>query len=138
MNPTFFTNWIGSNDVLAYALSGGTGVDQKGNTNPATYGSDDITDPNVFAQVYATIMNTLTANGAKGVVATIPSVTSIPYFTTVKYNPLSVAALGETAGINTINQSLYGPMKAILTAVGAGDRIELLSTTSANPVIIVD
>lgn len=138
MNPTFFTNWIGSNDVLAYALSGGTGVDQKGNTNPATYGSDDITDPNVFAQVYATIMNTLTANGAKGVVATIPSVTSIPYFTTVKYNPLSVAALGEAAGINTINQSLYGPMKAILTAVGAGDRIELLSTTSANPVIIVD
>ena len=138
MNPTFFTNWIGSNDVLAYALSGGTGVDQKGNTNPATYGSDDITDPNVFAQVYVTIMDALTVNGAKGVVATIPSVTSIPYFTTVKYNPLSVAALGEAAGINTINQSLYGPMKAILTAVGAGDRIELLSTTSANPVIIVD
>src|SRR5690606_30693241 len=45
MNPTFFTNWIGANDVLAYATSGGEGVNQAGNPNPATYGSNDITDP---------------------------------------------------------------------------------------------
>src|SRR5690606_33005497 len=70
MNPTFFTNWIGSNDVLAFATSGGIGVDQTGNPNPASYGSNDITDPTFFAGVYNAITETLTSNGAKGVVAT--------------------------------------------------------------------
>jgi len=47
-NPTFFSLWIGNNDVLAYATSGGTGANQAGNLNPATYGPNDITDPNVL------------------------------------------------------------------------------------------
>ncbi|MFP9114130.1 G-D-S-L family lipolytic protein [Flavobacterium sp. RHBU_3] len=143
LNPTFFTNWIGSNDVLAYALSGGTGVDQSGNTNPATYGSNDITDPNVFTSVYNTIITTLTGNGAKGVVMTIPNVTSIPYFTTVPYNPFTASALGngdEAAGQATIAElnTLYGGLKQALTAFGQGNRINLLSTTDANPILIKD
>jgi lysophospholipase L1-like esterase len=144
LNPTFFTNWIGSNDVLAYATSGGIGVNQAGNMNPATYGSNDITDPTYFAGVYSTIMNTLTANGAKGVVMTIPNVTSIPFFTTVPYNPLTASALGKgneavgQATIQQLNTSLYGPMKQILTLVGQGDRISLLSATGGNPLLIKD
>jgi lysophospholipase L1-like esterase len=138
LNPTFFTNWIGSNDVLLYAVDGGIGVNQEGNLNPATYAQNDITDPNVFASAYSTIVNTLTSNGAKGVVATIPNVTSIPYFTTVPYNPLSTAALGGSATVQQLNASLYGPMKQVLTAFGQGDRLNLLSETDPNPVIIVD
>jgi hypothetical protein len=97
MNPTFFTNWIGNNDVLAFATSGGTGVDRLGNLDPSTYGPNDITDPQVFASVYSTIVNTLTIDGAKGVVATIPEVTAIPYFTTVPYNavPLDAATAAQ-------------------------------------------
>jgi lysophospholipase L1-like esterase len=138
LNPTFFTNWIGSNDVLAYALSGGTGIDQAGNLNPATYGGNDITDPNVFANVYSQIVNTLTSNGAKGVVATIPNVTSIPFFTTVPFAPLTAEALGGEATINQLNAQLYGPIKQALTAFGQGDRINLLSVTNPNPLLIVD
>jgi lysophospholipase L1-like esterase len=143
-NPTFFTNWIGSNDVLAYATSGGVGVDQAGNLNPATYGFNDITDPNVFANVYSTIINTLTSNGAKGVVSTIPNVTAIPFFTTVPYNPLTASAIGGgdeavgTATINQLNTSLLGPVKQVLTAYGQGSRIQLLSTTEPNPLLIKD
>jgi lysophospholipase L1-like esterase len=143
-NPTFFTNWIGSNDVLAFATSGGTGVNQAGNTNPATYGGNDITDPNVFAAVYSQIVTTLTSGGAKGVCATIPNVTAIPYFTTVPYNPLTASVLGagnEAAGqanITALNQQLYGPLKQILTAFGQGDRINLLSATDPNPLLIKD
>ena len=137
MNPTFFTNWIGSNDVLAYALSGGTGVNQQGNLNPATYGGNDITDPNVFAQVYSTITNGLTANGAKGVVATIPYVTSIPHFTTVPYNPLTPEALGGAAVVGQLNE-LVGKLKGALTYLGAGDRVELFSITGSNPLLIKD
>ena len=95
-NPTFFSLWIGNNDILSYATSGGAGVDQTGNFDPSTYGGNDITDPNVFASVYSTQVDALTAGGAKGVLINIPEVTSIPYFTTVPTNaiPLDPATAG--------------------------------------------
>ena len=64
--PTFFTNWIGSNDVLAYATNGGAtsngnsaAADHNatGNTNPGTYGGNDITNANAFAAVYNFLIN---------------------------------------------------------------------------------
>ena len=92
-SPTFFTlSEIGGNDVLGYALSGGSGVDQTGNYNPATYGSSDITDPNVFASVFSGMVTALTANGAKGVVANVPYITNLANFTTVPYNPIPLDA----------------------------------------------
>lgn len=136
-NPTFFTNWIGNNDVLGYATSGGLGT-------TAGLGGADITPVPVFDNAYNTIINTLTSGGAKGVVATIPNVTAIPFFTTVPYNPLTAAAIGGgneangTALINQLNTSLLGPVKQVLTALGQGDRIQLLSATEANPLLIKD
>ncbi|HBK82961.1 MAG TPA: G-D-S-L family lipolytic protein [Flavobacterium sp.] len=141
-NPTFFTNWIGGNDVLSYATSGGVGVDQTGNANPTTYGSNDITDPSLFHAVYDLIINGginatfgnvtgLAQNGAKGVVATIPNVTSIPYFTTVPYNAIPASKVAT----NTNAIQLYD----FLAQVTAG-RINPLSTAvgTTNPVLIVD
>lgn len=95
-DPTFFSLWIGNNDVLGYATSGGVGVNQAGNLNPATYGSNDITDPQVFAQVYSQMVQALTANGAGGVLINIPDVTSIAFFNTVPNNALVLDA--QTAG----------------------------------------
>jgi lysophospholipase L1-like esterase len=112
--------------------------------NPATYGSNDITDPTVFAGVYTNIVNAMTAKGAKGVVANLPYVTSLPYFTTVPFNPLTASVLGRgnvavgNATISALNAQLYGPLKQALTVFGQGARIELLSTTAANPLLIVD
>ena len=146
-NPTFFTNWIGSNDVLAYATNGGAQSDgtsaasdhnSTGNMDPASYSSNDITNSTTYDNVYSTIINTLTINGAKGVVCTIPSVTSIPYFTTVPYAPLSPTALGGSANISALNAQLYGLLDGIFTAYGEPDRVNLLSATSANPILITD
>ena len=143
-DPTFFSLWIGGNDILGYATSGGSGKNQTGNLDPKTYASNDITDPNVFASAYSTIVNALTAKGAKGVVANLPYVTALPYFTTVPFNPLSNAVLGGgnvavgQATVNALNTQLYGPLKQALTAFGAGDRINLMSTTTANPLLIRD
>lgn len=94
-NPTFFSLWIGNNDVLGYATSGGVGEDQTGNLDPFTYGQNDITDPNVFASVYSQMVTALTENGAKGVLINIPDVTTLPFFTTVPNNALVLDA--ETA-----------------------------------------
>jgi lysophospholipase L1-like esterase len=143
-SPTFFSLWIGGNDVLGYATSGGIGVNQTGNNNAATYSSNDITDPGVFAYAYNALITNLTANSAKGVVANLPYVNTLPYFTTVPINPLSTSVLGGgnvavgQATITQLNTLLYGPLKSALTAFGAGDRINLLSTTVPNPVLIKD
>ena len=141
-NPTFFTNWIGANDVLSYATTGGVGVDRTGNPNIAAYGTNDITDPSAFEFHYNLIINGgvhpsfgtvvgLAQNGAKGVVATIPSVTSIPYFTTVPYNALPA----EATASNVSALQLYGFLAQV-----TGGRISTLSTTpgTKNPVLIND
>ncbi|WP_417442897.1 G-D-S-L family lipolytic protein [Joostella sp.] len=132
-NPTFFSLWIGNNDILGYATTGGVGVDQTGNIDPRTYGGNDITDPNVFAASYNTLLEKLTENGAKGVVANIPDVTTIPYFTTVPYNPVPL----DEATATSLNTQLIGPLKQILTAFGQGDRVVLLQP-GANPLMIKD
>ncbi|EAQ42839.1 SGNH/GDSL hydrolase family protein [Polaribacter sp. MED152] len=115
-SPTFFTlSEIGGNDVLGYALSGGIGVDQTGNFDPTTYGGSDITDPNVFAQVFTTMVSTLTSGGAKGVVANVPYITDLAYFTTVPHNAIPLDA-GTAAVVN----GAYAPYNAgIQQAFGA-------------------
>ena len=96
-NATFFSLWIGNNDVLGYATSGGSGVDQTGNLDPSTYGGSDISDPNVVAGSIQGILDAMTANGAGGVIANLPNVTTIPFLTTVPYNPVPLDA--ATAGL---------------------------------------
>ena len=140
-NPTFFSLWIGSNDVLAYATSGGAGVNQLGNLDPLTYGGNDITDPNVFASVYSTLLNGLTANGAKGVVANIPYVTSVPFFTTVPTNPIPGLSPAQAGQLN----QLFGAVNQIAAAFGEPNRFATIiaddgnpATTEKNPLLIVD
>lgn len=127
-SPTFFTlSEIGGNDVLGYALSGGSGVDQTGNFDPTTYGGSDITDPNVFGQVFTTLVSTLTSGGAKGVVATVPYITNLAHFTTVPHNPIPLDA--ATAG--ALN-SAYTPYNlGIQQAFGFLVQLQLMTQEQA-------
>ncbi|MCP1997538.1 G-D-S-L family lipolytic protein [Flavobacterium sp. HSC-61S13] len=134
LNPTFFTNWIGNNDVLGYSTSGGVGA--VGGT-----GENDITPVAFFQQAYEKIIETLTSKGAKGVVATIPDVTAIPYFTTVPYNPVPLQA-DNVAKLNAAFAQYNGGLKQ---ALGAGliKQAEVDSRTinfvvGNNAVVIVD
>ncbi|MDY8136661.1 G-D-S-L family lipolytic protein [Aquimarina sp. 2201CG5-10] len=121
-DPTFFSLWIGNNDILSYATSGGVGEDHNvtGNVDPTTYGGNDITNNNVFASVYSTMIAGLTANGAKGVVLNLPDVTSIPFFTTVPNNALVLDA--ATAGSLT---GFFQAVTGIVTAQLAGAGVPL-------------
>jgi len=101
-NHTFFSLWLGNNDVLGYALNGAVTV--KG--DPTTVLTDKVT----FSSLYANFLNALTAGGQKGIVATIPDVTAVPYFHTV-----TVAALLNAAkAINPAAAAIY-----IQTGTGA-------------------
>jgi hypothetical lipoprotein len=133
-NPTFFSLWIGNNDVLSYATSGGVGTNQTGNTNPRTYSSNDITDPNVLAGSIRAVLEGMKSVGAtKGVIANIPNVTSIPFFTTVPYNAVPL----DEAHAAALNTQLVGRLKPVLTALGQGDRLKTL-VVGQNPLLIKD
>jgi len=141
-NATFFTLWIGNNDVLSYATSGGVGTDQTGNQDVTTYGPNDITDPGVFGYLYQQFLDALTANGAKGVVATIPDVASVPYFTTIPYNPIP---LDDQATVDALNNA-YAQYNAGIQAALANNLIDQDEATArmisfglgANPMVIED
>lgn len=145
-NPTFFSLWIGNNDVLSFATSGGTGVDQTGNLDVRTYGPNDITAPQVFAGAYSQLVNAMIEAGAEeGVLINIPNVTDIPFFTTVPYAPLSPANPDFGGMIPTLNQTFAQLNPALLALRGvteetAGESefsIEF-SPNSASPVLIQD
>lgn len=136
-NPTFFSLWIGNNDVLGFASSGGSGVDQTGNFDPSTYGSNDITDPNVFAQVYTNMVTALTANGADGVLINIPDVTGAAYFTTVPYAPLNPADPNFGPQIPTLNAT-YSQLNQAFAVLGVPERSIQFSTNSASAVVVKD
>jgi|GEM_PF-67627 len=122
--PTFFTLWIGNNDVLSYASSGGIGTDQTGNIRPTTYSSNDITDPNVLAASIKTILDGMKSIGAKGVIANIPNVTSIPFFTTVPAKPLTslteaqISALNNWVYIDSLSAIFLGLIAIVGTLAG--------------------
>jgi len=79
-SPTFFTLWLGTNDVLGYALSGG-----EENTTLAIH-PNNISDFNQFRAGYDSVLSVLTRTGAKGVLLNIPDITTIPFFTTIPAN----------------------------------------------------
>lgn len=125
-NPTFFTlSEIGGNDVLGYATSGGDG-------------SNPITPTATFDAALNAMVAALTANGAKGAIANLPNITSLSYFTTVPHDALDPTNPALAPQIDVLNAQLYGPLDNIFTALGEPDRINLLSSSAANPVLIND
>ena len=139
--PTFFTMWIGSNDILSYATSGGAGVDQTGNLDPSTYGSNDITDPTAFAGILDGLLQAMTANGAEGAIANIANVTAIPFFTTVPHNPVPLDAAtaellnGAYAAYNAGLDQLVG----LLIDQAEADRRKIsFAEGETNAVVLID
>lgn len=126
MNPTFFTLWIGNNDVLGYATTGGDG------TNP-------ITEESLFNLAYTTLVSTLTSGDvkAKGVVANIPDITTIPHFTTVPYNPLDPSNPAFGPQIPALNAT-FSQLNLAYAYLGVPERSIVFSETEASALVIHD
>lgn len=80
-NSTFFSIDLGLHDVLKYALKGGASDNITPVSGPIGIG---------FEASINNVIEKLTANGAKGVIANIPSISNMPFFTTVSYNALKL------------------------------------------------
>lgn len=113
-NPTFFELWIGNNDVLGYSTTGGD------------EGGDAITAVGTFSALYKAALDSLTKNGAKGVVANVPYVTSIPYFTTVGWNAL-VLTQAQADGLNGAFAAYNGALDSPQIAGQINDADEVAS-----------
>ena len=95
---TFFTEWLGNNDVLGYATSGGA----------STAASNSITSVATFTTNTGQVLDALTINGAKGVVVTIPDVTGIPFFTTVGPSFKATLAANNVPGLVVLTGAAPG------------------------------
>ena len=88
-NPSFFSIFLGVDEVLEYAKSGGT--------------INNLPSSIDFENQYADFISSLVQNGAKGAVANIPDVTKMPFFTTIPWNGLTL----DEANAQTLN-NIYG------------------------------
>ena len=128
--------WIGANDVLSYATSGGS--------------NGALTPQATFDASMDAIAGDLETIDAQGVMANIPYVTDIPFFTTVPYNAVPLDAATATAvngGYAAYNQAMgatqlpndpvLNPLGGALSAEEAAART-ILFTAGQNAVVIED
>jgi lysophospholipase L1-like esterase len=113
LHPTFFTMWLGANDVLGYALAGGQG-DGTGYAVPlvpgtTSYASNDISPYAQFDTCYDRALNMAISTGSGGALINIPDITSLPYFNVVPANGLVLTRQGQADSL----QTLYSVYKAV-------------------------
>lgn len=96
-NPSFVTVWLGMEDIFNFAISGG----QDG----------EIPTKADFKANLSLLLDGVTANGAKGVIANIPSIDHFPFFNLVPFNGANLDqaqadelnGLYQLSGMNHIN-----------------------------------
>ncbi len=127
--PTFFSLWIGNNDVLGYALTGGA--------NEAIFTSAADFDTRFNASVDALLSAPSTPNG---VIANIPPILTIPFFRAVSYDRIVL----DQATADQVNQGLTAVNGAIQGCVNVGvaqsdiDRRLVSYSAGNNPILVID
>jgi hypothetical protein len=90
-NPSFVAMYLGIEECMSYARSGGS--------------IDNMPTAVEFEAAYAQIAQALKNQGAKGVVATIPELTVMPYFRTIPFSGLNLEATNAT-----LLSAVFGPL----------------------------
>lgn len=122
LNPTFFSLWIGANDVLAYATGGGM---------------FPTTPVESFAASYNQLLQELVKDGAKGVVASLPDVVTCPYFTAIPYDALTLDNASYAAMIPVLNEN-YGALNQAFDFLGLTERKITFSSDRSSPLVVFD
>ncbi len=134
-NPTFFSFWLGNNDILGYASGGG---------------ADEalITSAADFQASLTQALGGLVQTGAQGVVMTIPQIILTPFFRAVPYNsiPMTDQATVDqlNAGFVGLNAALDGLVQvsqlspAVNVTQEEADQRKVSYALGANPVLMHD
>lgn len=136
-SPTFFTYWLGNNDILGYGVSGGV--------DPST-----ITSQADFQDALEQSLGALVQSGAQGVVLTLPPFVLLPYFRAVPYNaiPMTDQATVDqlNAGFAGLNAALDGLVQLSQSGLVPGlnvtqaeaDARKVSYALGANPILMED
>lgn len=131
---TFLIFWLGNDDVLGYATNG---ANQDDPTKP-------ITEVAPFTVAYTIALVTLlnVKDDFKGVVANIPDITSLPYFTTVPFKPIPLDQANAdyiTANLaNNYNAFLDGMVGATVITLEEANKRKLTYVAGQNSALIDD
>lgn len=145
---TFFSVWLGSNDVLRFAIAGGEETDddstegnQENLLNP-----DLLTPVSSFSDALSGILDALSANGANGIIVNIPPVTILPYFQIVTQLSGGVNLIPLDAPTASVVNDGYSDYNDGLDAAvffgeitqEEADRRKIMFSAGANPPVITD
>lgn len=140
---SFFLFYFGNFDILNYATSGAT-------ASANGVGTNDMTDLATFQVAYgATLAGMLAVPNAQGVVATIPDLTSLPYFTTVLWNQIefkatnctdaaTLTALNGMTGFGGYNAALDGLVGAMVITADEAAKRKVFYNYGKNGILIKD
>ncbi len=130
-DPTFFTLWIGANEVLNYVTGGGVG-----DPPLVVYSQVD------FSTDFSNAVGQLTATGSEGVIINIPPATLIPFLRAIPHNPIPLEAQEVTAlngGFAGFNAALDGIVANLgHDADDAAVRKVNYVEGPGNPILIID
>ena len=128
-NPTFFSFWLGTNDILGYAAGGGA--------NEAL-----ITDAGAFQASLTQALGGLVQSGAQGVVMTIPQIILAPFFRAVPYNAIPMTDQVTVDQLNGafagLNAALDGLAQFQLLTVEQANARKVSYALGANPILMYD
>lgn len=117
---SFFLFSFGAFDILNYATTGASASNNG-------VGNNDMTPSATFAGAYdATLAGMLAVPNSKGVVTTIPDITTLPYFNTVAWNSIEFKSTGctDAATLATLNSlAAFGGYNAALDGLAAASVI---------------
>ena len=91
-NASFFSVWTGMEDIFSYARNGGY--------------NQTILPAFIFSNYLDTILTGLMLQGAKGVIANIPDLNTIPFFTTIPWNALDLTQ-NKADSLNNLTGNLF-------------------------------
>ena len=140
---SFFTIWLGNNDVLAWANSGGSAPDGEIDPLSQLTNSSTLTNIENFTAAYTGAINAmLSVPNAQGVAINIPPITLLPFYRAVPYNPIALDQANADAlnvGYQGYNSGLDAAvMQQVITSEEAAQRKITLTAGAGNPIVIVD
>lgn len=117
-NPTLFTFWMGDNDVLGYATSGGSAGEAFDPLNPRT-----LTSTDAFSAAISSILTALSAGNRAGFVPNLPPVTTLPFFQVVTSSAAGFRLIPLDQATATAVNGAYAAYNGGLQAAVAGSLI---------------
>ena len=134
-NPSFFTYWLGNNDILGYAIGGGVNASL-------------ITSQSNFQAALQQSLGGLVQSGAQGVVLTLPPFVLLPYFRAVPYNAIPMTDASVVAQLNSGFAGLNQALDALVQVSQASPLVNVTQAEAdarkvsyklgANPILMED